>query len=317
MEIGDKTLGLRPSGKQLGRGVLSFLITLAIVLVLAKAMHGRVPILARQIIGAGVVAAAYLLFSRWIERWHPPELNARGAIAEFAVGLAIGLGLFSAVMATLWILGIYHPTTLGNTCRPAQRSPVRSLRGRSRRNHFSRIPLSPALHGDGNMDCPAGNFCAVRRCACCKPWSYPLQLDCNCARSRSTSSRCLRSYRAPLDADCITLWLELCREHAVRNVCLRRSANARPQRWNSKWAHNPDRRSVRTRGFPRVRLVVLRGRSGASVARGTVEPYPTSDVEGRGPPDPDCGLKNSQRGHSPLHQQEIKSEQNQEHSVHS
>ena len=113
MEIADKPLGLRPSGKQLGRGVLSFLITLAIVLVLAKAMHGRVPILARQIIGAGVVAAAYLLFSRWIERWHPPELNARGAIVEFAVGLAIGLGLFSVVMATLWILGIYHPTNWG------------------------------------------------------------------------------------------------------------------------------------------------------------------------------------------------------------
>ncbi|MGB8762970.1 MAG: CPBP family intramembrane glutamic endopeptidase [Candidatus Sulfotelmatobacter sp.] len=113
MEIGDKTLGLRPSGKQLGRGVLSFLLTLAIVLLLAKAMHGRFPILARQIIGATVVAAAYLLFSRWIEHWRPPELNASGVIAEFAVGLAVGVELFSTVMATLWTLGIYHPTHWG------------------------------------------------------------------------------------------------------------------------------------------------------------------------------------------------------------
>lgn len=113
MEMSDKASGTRRSGKQLGRGVLNFLSTLAIVLVLVKTMRGSVPILARQIVGASVVAATYILFSRGIEHWRPPELNTRGGIVEFAVGLAIGVGLFSTVMAILWPLGIYHPTNWG------------------------------------------------------------------------------------------------------------------------------------------------------------------------------------------------------------
>jgi uncharacterized protein len=113
MEVEDTTLETKRPGKQLGRGVLSFFITLAIVVVLMRAMYGHVPVLARLIIGASVAAAAYILFSRGIEHWRPPELNTRGRIVEFAVGLAIGVGLFSAVMAVLWALGIYHPTSWG------------------------------------------------------------------------------------------------------------------------------------------------------------------------------------------------------------
>ena len=113
MEVEDTALETKRPGKQLGRGVLSFFITLAIVVVLMRAMYGHVPVLARLIIGASVAAAAYILFSRGIEHWRPPELNTRGRIVEFAVGLAIGIGLFSAVMAVLWALGIYHPTNWG------------------------------------------------------------------------------------------------------------------------------------------------------------------------------------------------------------
>jgi CAAX protease family protein len=113
MEVEDTALETKRPRKQLGRGALSFLSTVAMVLVLARAMHGHVPVLAQQIIGASVVAAAYILFSRGIEHWPPPELNTRGGIVELAVGLAIGIGLFSAVMAILWALAIYHPTNWG------------------------------------------------------------------------------------------------------------------------------------------------------------------------------------------------------------
>src|ERR1700733_1576106 len=109
----DEAFETKQSGKQLLRGILSFLSTLAVVLALVKIMDGHVPILARQLIRASVVGTAYILFSRRIEHWRPPELNTRGVIAEFAVGLAIGLGLFSAVMGILWSLGIYHLTHRG------------------------------------------------------------------------------------------------------------------------------------------------------------------------------------------------------------
>src|SRR5205823_3533198 len=99
--------------KQLGRGAMSFLIAFAVVLILARVIHGRVPNLAGVVIVAVAAGAAYWAGSRWIERRRPPELKAQGRIAEFSEGLGIGIGLFSAVMAVLWVAGVYHPTGWG------------------------------------------------------------------------------------------------------------------------------------------------------------------------------------------------------------
>jgi uncharacterized protein len=101
-------------GKQLGLGLLSFLATLVVVVLLSLALHRHLPVLARQAIAAGVVAVAYVAFSRWIERSVPPEFDRPGKLSESLVGLVIGVGLFSVVIGLLWILGVYHPAGWGS-----------------------------------------------------------------------------------------------------------------------------------------------------------------------------------------------------------
>lgn len=115
MNIPENIHPARPSGQQVLRGFASFVIAFALLFALARAMHGRASILSQELVGATVIAAAYLLSSRWIERQPPPELNLRGAAREFAAGLALGFGLFCCVMGVLFILGIYHPLSWG-TC---------------------------------------------------------------------------------------------------------------------------------------------------------------------------------------------------------
>jgi membrane protease YdiL (CAAX protease family) len=99
--------------KQIGRGGLGLLITIVIVILLAKARRGSTLDLGTVVVSALAIAATYLAASRWIERRRPPELNAAGRAAEFGAGLGIGIGLFSTVMAVLWIMGIYRPLGWG------------------------------------------------------------------------------------------------------------------------------------------------------------------------------------------------------------
>ena len=105
---------IRRQGKQLGLGLLSFLATIAVVVLLALALRRHLPLLARQAIAAAVVAVAYAAFSRWIERSVPPEFNRPGGSSESLAGLVIGAGLFSIVIGVLWVLGVYHPTRWGS-----------------------------------------------------------------------------------------------------------------------------------------------------------------------------------------------------------
>lgn len=103
----------RPTGKQVWRGLASFVLVFALVIGLAMAMRGHASFIGQEAVGALAVTAAYFLCSRWIEHRRPPELNLRGAAPEFVAGLALGLGLFSSTMGVLWCLGIYHPQSWG------------------------------------------------------------------------------------------------------------------------------------------------------------------------------------------------------------
>lgn len=104
---------IRQVAKQLALGFLGLLTTVVVVILLAKVSHGRLPQVGEVAVGALAIAAAYFGASRYIERRRPPELNPNGRAREFASGLAIGIGLFSAVMGVLWILRVYRPVSWG------------------------------------------------------------------------------------------------------------------------------------------------------------------------------------------------------------
>lgn len=98
----------RKVGGELARGFLCFLVAVTILITLAVATHGRVRARAANLIGAATIAIFYFASSRWIESREAPELRPRGRAAEFGAGIAIGVGLFSGVMAVLWALGVYR-----------------------------------------------------------------------------------------------------------------------------------------------------------------------------------------------------------------
>ncbi|HTB98209.1 MAG TPA: type II CAAX endopeptidase family protein [Terracidiphilus sp.] len=109
----ESSQSTRTTGKQVLLGLASFLLSFALVIGLAFALHGRASFVTQEALSAVVITAAYFLSSHWIENRRPPELNLRGAALEFITGLALGLGLFSSTMGILWCMGIYHPLSWG------------------------------------------------------------------------------------------------------------------------------------------------------------------------------------------------------------
>lgn len=99
----------RSIGAELGRGFLAFLIAVAVMIGSAIGMHGRVSNQSASLIGAASIAIVYVAAWRWVERRPVPELGQPGGAGEFGIGLAIGIALFSSVMAVLWAIGVYHP----------------------------------------------------------------------------------------------------------------------------------------------------------------------------------------------------------------
>jgi membrane protease YdiL (CAAX protease family) len=101
--------------RQLGLGLLNFVVVLALVFVLQALIHRRVSGSVGLTILSGVVLAAYFAGSRWIERRRPTELEGSRAIPELAGGIGMGIALFSVVMGLLGAFGLYHPTGRGGT----------------------------------------------------------------------------------------------------------------------------------------------------------------------------------------------------------
>jgi membrane protease YdiL (CAAX protease family) len=68
--------------------------------------------LAQFAIRALVPLAAYLILVKLIERRAPTELAPRSLLPQGLLGVLLGLVLFSAVVAVLWLAGSYHVTSI-------------------------------------------------------------------------------------------------------------------------------------------------------------------------------------------------------------
>jgi len=68
------------------------------------------PLPAYAIVTALMVAAifpVYRLLTRWLEQRVPDEISARGAVRETVIGIALGVGLLTAVVLILFLIGCY------------------------------------------------------------------------------------------------------------------------------------------------------------------------------------------------------------------
>lgn len=104
---------LKQALKQFGRGMANLASAIVLIAAVQAIARDRVSIFVLEIIGAAIMVMVYLGGGRWIERRKPPEFTGAGIGKEFASGIGLGLGLFSAVMVLLWPIGIYHPTGWG------------------------------------------------------------------------------------------------------------------------------------------------------------------------------------------------------------
>ncbi|HEY1800419.1 MAG TPA: CPBP family intramembrane glutamic endopeptidase [Terriglobales bacterium] len=107
---------MRNPWREVGLGGLNLLLVILTIAGIQPILH---KFHASQIVGVAVIALLvlliYLVASKWIERRAPDELKANRALPEGLAGLLLGLALFSAVMAILWTLGVYHPGGRGTT----------------------------------------------------------------------------------------------------------------------------------------------------------------------------------------------------------
>jgi membrane protease YdiL (CAAX protease family) len=99
--------------RELGLALLNFALVLGLLFGTQALIRGRVGDTAGLAILATLILAAYLAGTRWIEGHPPAELRGKHGLAEFAGGLGLGIALFSAVMALLYIVGDYRPAGHG------------------------------------------------------------------------------------------------------------------------------------------------------------------------------------------------------------
>ncbi|MGC2108086.1 MAG: CPBP family intramembrane glutamic endopeptidase [Candidatus Korobacteraceae bacterium] len=104
---------MRKTWKEVGLGCLNLLLLVIIIILVQLPLrkHGA------PLLGAAILAVlcfvAYVAGVKWIERRSPTELTAGRTLPEGAAGLLVGCVLFSAVMAILWVAGVYHPAGKG------------------------------------------------------------------------------------------------------------------------------------------------------------------------------------------------------------
>src|SRR5712671_329260 len=103
------------TGKQAGLAALNLVFVLLILFGAQSLLHGHISNIAGLAILTLLVFGAYLVGYRFIERRRPPELASLISLREFFGGLALGVTLFSAVIAVLWLLRVYHLQAIGTT----------------------------------------------------------------------------------------------------------------------------------------------------------------------------------------------------------
>jgi len=95
--------------KEAGLGFLNLLAVIIVIVAAQPVLHKFLSDALGAALLALLVLATYIAASRWIERRSPSELSINRLLPEGAGGFAGGLALFAAVMAILWLVGIYHP----------------------------------------------------------------------------------------------------------------------------------------------------------------------------------------------------------------
>jgi membrane protease YdiL (CAAX protease family) len=103
------------TGKQVGLAGLNLLFVLIILFGAQSLMRGHINKTAGLAILSLLVFAAYLAGYRFIEGRRAPELAGLLSLKEFFSGIALGVVLFSAVIAVLWLLRVYHLQGRGTT----------------------------------------------------------------------------------------------------------------------------------------------------------------------------------------------------------
>ena len=109
------------------RCALNLTVTFVVEFTMQIFLRSRLPPDVAVTVASAAVVLAYLAGVRWIERRPITELTGSGSVAEFGSGLALGLALFSAVMAALWAIGIYRMTGWGRASAPAAGLPFAFL----------------------------------------------------------------------------------------------------------------------------------------------------------------------------------------------
>jgi membrane protease YdiL (CAAX protease family) len=103
------------TGKQVGLAALNLLFVLLILFGAQSLMRGHINKTAGLATLSLLVFAAYLAGYRFIEGRRPPELAGLLSLKEFFGGIALGVVLFSAVIAVLWLVRVYHLQGRGTT----------------------------------------------------------------------------------------------------------------------------------------------------------------------------------------------------------
>jgi len=106
---------VRKRWKEVGLGMLTLLLALLAIGGLQGLYRKYLPADVGPLAVAATFLLAYLAGARWIERRPVRELSPTRALPELSAGLLTGFALFSAVMAVLWTMGVYHPTGWGST----------------------------------------------------------------------------------------------------------------------------------------------------------------------------------------------------------
>jgi len=103
----------KSTGKQAGLATLNLIFVLFILFGAQSLIRGHISRTVGLAILSLLVFGAYLLGYRFIERHHPPELSGLTSLKEFFAGLALGVALFSVVIAVLWLFRVYHLQSRG------------------------------------------------------------------------------------------------------------------------------------------------------------------------------------------------------------
>ena len=94
--------------KEIGLGIVNMTAIVLVIMATQSWLRAHFPV-AGGLLLALLVLATYVAVSRLIERRVPSELSVSRLLPETTAGLALGVLLFTSVVAILWVARVYHP----------------------------------------------------------------------------------------------------------------------------------------------------------------------------------------------------------------